>query len=142
MTQLEVGQTLSSFERDTGPGQWNRFAAVNEEFVDIHMDDDAGRAAGFPGAIGMGNLEVAYLHNLLRRVIGTQGRIVGLTCRFQAPNLKGQTVRAGARVAAVRHDGDEVVVELETWVDEVAGSVLCSGTATVALMGAPGGRTA
>ena len=37
----------------------------HEEFVPIHMDDDAGRRAGNPGAFGMGNLQIAYLHALL-----------------------------------------------------------------------------
>jgi hypothetical protein len=41
----KVGDELPPFVRTTGFDNWNRYAAVNDEFVPIHMDDDAGRAA-------------------------------------------------------------------------------------------------
>ena len=129
--QLHAGQTLRPFVRATGPEVWNRFAAVNDEFVDIHMDDDAGRAAGFPGAIGMGNLQVAYLHNFLRSILPAGGRIARVSCRFRQPNLKGQSVRAGGRVSAVRAIETGRQVDLDVWVKTDSGAVLCSGEATV-----------
>ena len=48
---------MPTFTRSTALGNWNRFATVNDEFVQIYMDDDAGRAAGYPPAFGMGNLQ-------------------------------------------------------------------------------------
>ena len=79
---VAIGQEIPTFEREAGFHTWNRYAAVNEEFVPIHMDDDAGRAAGNPGAFGMGNLQVAYLHTLLRQWIGEDGRIVSVSCQL------------------------------------------------------------
>ena len=39
---------------------WNRYAAVNDKFVYIHMDDEAGGSAlNEQGAFGMGNLRYA-----------------------------------------------------------------------------------
>src|ERR1700757_957219 len=96
-----VGDTLPTFERTTGFHNWNRYAAVNDEFVPIHMDDEAGRNAGYPTAFGMGTLQWAYLHNLLRTWIGEDGDILELTCQFRGPNIKGQTVTAHGVVAAV-----------------------------------------
>ena len=43
---VAIGQEIPTFEREAGFHAWNRYAAVNEEFVPIHMDDDAGRRAG------------------------------------------------------------------------------------------------
>lgn len=126
---LQVGDELPVFERTTGFDNWNRFAAVNDEFVPIHMDDEAGRAAGYPTAFGMGNLQWSYLHNAIRGRLGDDGRIVRLSCRFHAPNTKGMTVRAGGTVTAVR-DG---LVDLDVWVEDQDGNRLASGTATVAL---------
>ena len=83
-----------SFVRTTGFHNWNRYAAVNDEFVPIHMDDEAGRAQGFPGAFGMGNLMWSYLHNLLRDWMGDDGRIVTMACSFRSPNNRGMTVEA------------------------------------------------
>ena len=75
-----VDHEIPPFERIVGLHNWNRYAAVNDEFVDIHMDDDAGRDAGYPGAFGMGNLQWSYLHNLIRAWVGDDGRIVRMAC--------------------------------------------------------------
>jgi len=52
------------------------------------MDDEAGRAAGHPTAIGMGNLQWAYLHNLLRGWLGGRGRIVRVEGWAEVPPRK------------------------------------------------------
>ena len=87
---LRPGEELAPFVRPAGLETWNRFAAVNDEFVDIHMDDAAGRAAGYSGAFGMGNLQWAYLHNLLRDWLPAEGRIVELACRFRRASERGR----------------------------------------------------
>jgi hypothetical protein len=84
-SELTVGAEIPVFQRATGLQNWNRYAAVNDEFVDFHMDDEAGRAAGFPTAFGMGNLQWSYLHSLLRAWIGDEGRIVRLSCHRLGP---------------------------------------------------------
>jgi acyl dehydratase len=130
---VEVGQELPTFERRSSFHAWNRYAAVNEEFVPIHMDDEAGRRAGNPGAFGMGNLQVAYLHAMLRQWIGDDGRIVSVACQMRAPNLRDHANIAGGRVMAVRHEDGETLVDLEVWTRTEEGTVLAPGTATVAL---------
>ncbi len=43
VSELAVGMEIPEFQRATGLHNWNRYAAVNYEFVDIHMDDEAGQ---------------------------------------------------------------------------------------------------
>jgi len=136
---VSVGAEVPEYVRTTDLANWNRYAAVNDEFVPIHMDDEAGRAAGFPSAFGMGNLLWAYLHNMLRDWIEAEfagaGRIVSVECSFRSPNLRGQTVAARGTVTAVREDAGQTFVELDVAVvdrDEPA-TVLAPGSATVAL---------
>jgi len=129
---LSVGDEIPPFERVTGFANWNRYAAVNDEFVPIHMDDGAGRKAGYPTAIGMGNLQWAFLHNVLREWMGDDGRIEEIACQFRAPNTKDQTVTARGRIEAIRLDGDRVLVDLTVWT-EMDGTDLAPGTATVSL---------
>jgi acyl dehydratase len=136
---VRVGAEIPAFVRTTGPANWNRYAAVNDEFVAIHMDDEAGRAAGAPGAFGMGNLQWAYLHNMLRDWLGDSGRIVSASCQFREKNTKGQTVSARGRVTGVRAGGEtggpETLVDLEIWTEDTEQRALAKGTATVALHG-------
>jgi len=132
---VTVGTELPALVRTTGFDNWNRYAAVNDEFVPIHMDDDAGRAQGFPGAFGMGNLMWSYLHNLVRDWMGDDGRIVRMGCSFRSPNLRGMTVEARGTVTAVHDEDGERVVELELSVvdHDDHDTVLVPATATVAL---------
>ncbi len=97
-----VGDEIPPIIRQTGFHNWNRYAAVNDEFVPIHMDDEAGQAAGYATAFGMGNLQWSYLHNVVREWMGERGTIERLSCQFRGPNLKGQTVTGRGRVTAVR----------------------------------------
>jgi acyl dehydratase len=133
MNDVQVGDELPPFQRATGFHNWNRYAAVNDEFVPIHMDDEAGRAAGYPTAFGMGNLQWSYLHNMLRNWAGDDGRILRLSCQFRGPNTKGQTVTAHGTVSAIRQDEGQRIVDLEVWTEDQHGAKLAPGTATVAL---------
>src|SRR4051794_11354825 len=101
LSALKVGDELPVFQRAAGFAEWNRYAAVNEEFIPIHMDDEAGRASGLPGAIGMGNLQWAYLHNVVREWLGDEGRILSMSCRFASPSFKDTTVSATGRVVDI-----------------------------------------
>ena len=130
---VEVGQELPPFQRVAGFHAWNRYASVNEEFIPIHMDDDAGRAAGNPGAFGMGNLQVAYLHALLRQWVGEDGRILSVKCQMRAPSLRGLQTSARGRVTDVRREAGETIVDLEVWTETEEGTVLTPGTARVSL---------
>ena len=129
--EVKVGDELPVFQRRTGLAEWNRYAAVNDEFVPIHMDDEAGRAAGFQSALGMGNLQIAYLHNLVRDWLGDRGRILTLSCRFNAPNLKDTVIRAGGRVTAVTPTENGVEIALDVWTADAAGNRLAPGVCTV-----------
>src|SRR5579864_7668043 len=102
--EIKVGDELPVFVRQPGFHNWNRYAAVNYQFVPIHMDDEAGRAAGYPGAFAMGNLAWTYLHNVVREWIGEQGRIVTMSCQFRSPTIKGLTVTASGVVTGVRSE--------------------------------------
>jgi len=136
---VTVGTEVPEYVRTTDLANWNRYAAVNDEFVPIHMDDDAGRAAGFPSAFGMGNLLWAYLHNMLRDWIEADfagnGRIVSVDLSFRKPNLRGQTVAARGTVTAVREEDGATIVDLDVAVvnRDAPATVLAPGKATIAV---------
>jgi acyl dehydratase len=128
---VEAGAEIPEFVRQPGLHHWNRYAAVNDEFVPIHMDDEAGRAAGYPSAFGQGNLQWSYLHNVVRQWMGDEGTIERIACSFRGANVKGQTVTARGRVTSVVDDGDRRVIELDIWTGNDAGEQLAPGTARV-----------
>ena len=127
------GQEIPTFRRTQGFPVWNRFAAVNAEFFDLHMDDEAARVIGYPSAIGMGHHQWAYLHALLESWMGDEGDVLRLSCQFRGLNLKGAIVTAHGRVEGSHPSGDRLLVDLDVWVERDDGARIVSGEATVAV---------
>jgi acyl dehydratase len=124
---------LPTFVRTTGLQHWNRYAAVNDEFIDIHMDDDAAKAIGMPGVFGMGNLRIAYLHNLLSGWLGDRGDIAEFRCEFRGLNFKGDTLTCTATETGQREEDGLSLVDLALGVANQDGTDTCPGSATVVL---------
>lgn len=130
---VSEGEELPSFVRTTDLMHWNRYAAVNDEFIPIHMDDAAGQAAGQPAAFGMGNLRFAYLHNLLRAWLGDDGDIRRVSVQYRGFNQKHDTLTCYGKVTRQYEDEGEPRIDLEVWVENQHGQVVTPGQATVAL---------
>lgn len=131
---VRVGDSLPAWTRQTDLMHWNRFAAVNDEFVYIHMDDEAGRNAGNPaGAFGMGNLRWAYLHNLLRDWMGDDGDVREMEVQFRGINQKNDVLTCIGTVTDKRIEGGEGLVTIRLDVVNQASQRTTPGQAVVAL---------
>ncbi len=131
---LNVGDKIPSWSRKTSFAEWNRYAAVNEEFVPFHMDDEAGRRAGNEqGAFGMGNLRYAYIVNALRDWLGDEGVIREVGCQYRAINQKDETLTVVGEVTDKElQNGCQLVhLKLDVVNDEDRGT--CPGHAIVEL---------
>jgi acyl dehydratase len=131
---VEVGSELPTFSRETDLMNWNRFAAVNDEFTYNHMDDDYGREVmGRSGAIGMGNLRLSYVICLLQDWAGDEADIREAEISFREFNHKGDVLTAvGTIVEKLVEDGEHLV-RVETDVVNQDGVGTSPGHALVAL---------
>ena len=130
---VDEGQQIPTFARKTDLMHWNRYAAVNDEFVYIHMDPDYAKSIGQPDVFGMGNLRLAYLHNMLRNWLGEAGDITRVGCQYRALNLRDDVLTAHGRVTRKYVEHGEHLVDLEVWVENQQGENTCPGVATVRL---------
>ena len=131
---VEVGQDIPTWSRKTDLMNWNRYAAVNDEFVYIHMDDEAGRAAlNEPGAFGMGNLRFAYLHNMLRDWAGDEAQVKKLGCQYRSIDQKDDVLTYVGKVIGKRSENGDHLIDLEVDVLNQDGRSTTPGEATVAL---------
>jgi len=131
---VSVGDEMPSWSRQTDFMHWNRYAAVNDEFVPFHMDDEAGRKAGNKdGAFGMGNLRYAYLANALRDWIGDEAEIREIGCQYRAINQKNDVLVVVGQVVEKAVVDGEHRVKLTTNVINQTGEATCPGHAVVAL---------
>jgi acyl dehydratase len=131
---VEVGQEIPGFKRRTDLMNWNRYAAVNDEFIPIHMDDEAGRKGqNEQGAFGMGNLRTAYIHNMLREWAGDEAEIREVNIQFRAINQKNDVLSTTGKIVEKTVEGDDHLVRLETNVINQDGAGTAPGYAVVAL---------
>jgi len=131
---VEVGQQITPWSRKTDFMNWNRYAAVNDEFVYFHMDDEAGRAAkNEQGAFGMGNLRFTYLLNMLRDWAGDEAEIRQLGCQYRAINQKDDVLTCTGTITDKKVENGEHLVYLEVDVMNQDGKPTTPGTAVIVL---------
>ena len=131
---IEVGQELPPFVRETDLMNWNRYAAVNDEFTYTHMDDEVGRSKlNERGAFGMGNLRLAFMINMLTDWAGDEVDVREASIRFSAINQKGDVLRTVGGVVEKTTDGSDHLVRIETDVINQDGVSTSPGYAVVAL---------
>jgi hypothetical protein len=131
LADLTVGSQIPTFAREGSFHHWNRFAAVNDEFADHHMEDEAARHEGFPAAVGMGPLIFSLYHALLRQWLGGDGRIVSVTMQLRGPWERGHTMVLRGEVTAVRDEDGARSIDLNVWGEDTDGTMLNRGTAVV-----------
>ena len=131
---IHVGDRMPEWSRRTSFAEWNRYAAVNDEFVPFHMDDEAGRRAGNEaGAFGMGNLRYAYIVNALHDWIGDEGAVREVGCQYRAINQKEDTLTVVGEVTGKAVEGGEQRVRLSVNVVNQDGLATCPGHAVIVL---------
>ena len=131
---VNIGEDIPSWTRQTDLMHWNRFAAVNDEFGYIHMDDEGGRAAANEqGAFGIGNLRFAYLLNMLRDWAGDEVEIRELGVQFRVINQKNDVLTCVGTVTEKTVENGEHLVKLDTNVVNQDGVGTCPGQAVVVL---------
>ncbi len=131
---LNVGDAMPEWSRETDFMNWNRYAAVNDEFVYIHMDDEAGKAAlNEQGAFGMGNLRYTYMLNALRDWLGDEARIMECGLRYRARNQKRDVLTVTGTITDKTLEDGMQLVHLEMNVVNQDGDSTSPGHAVVAL---------
>lgn len=129
---VNVGDTVPEWSRQTDFMHWNRYAAVNDEFIPIHMDDEAGRKAlNEQGAFGMGNLRYAYIVNALQSWIGDEAQIREIGCEFRAINQKNDVLTVVGTVTEKRVTDGEHQLLLDIDVVNQDGKKTCPGHAVL-----------
>ena len=132
VSNVAPGDQIPPLQRRGNFVTWTRYAAVNYEIADHHMDDDVARHEGFAAAFAMAPFTFALVQTMLRDWIGLDGRIVSVAISLRSPWLRGRLFTAAGTVTAVRPGGDETFVDLDVWADDDHGTRLVQGPATVA----------
>ena len=80
----------------------------------LHQDDEAARAAGFPGIIAHGMFTLGHLTSAIVAWAGDASALVRIRVHFRAPVFIGETIVAGGTVKAL--DPERRTATLDVWV--------------------------
>jgi len=131
---VKVGDEIPTFVKQTDFMHWNRYAAINDEFVYIHMDDEAGKNSGnAQGAFGMGNLRWAYLQNMLRDWMGDEAEVREMSVQYRAINQKHDVLTCTGKITEKKVEGSDNLVRLDLNVIDQNGKGTTPGYAVVSL---------
>jgi acyl dehydratase len=90
------------------------YAELSGDRNPLHQDDEAARAAGFPGIIAHGMFTMGHLAACISAWAGGPERVTRLSAQFRAPVFMGEEIVAGGSVKAV--DDERTIALIECWV--------------------------
>ena len=130
---IEIGDEIPGLDKEAiGRVQLALYAGASGDHNPIHLDDDAARAGGLPGAIAHGMLSLAFLGQLVGNWV-PQSRLRELGGRFSSIVALGEAVSCAGTVTAKSERDGERHVELEISATTAAGKRAIIGKAVVAL---------
>jgi acyl dehydratase len=111
---VEAGAELPALERTVRAEDVAAYAAASGDENPLHRDDDAARAAGFPGIIAHGMFTMGHLASCISAWAGDAAAIRRMRVSFRSPVRMGDTIVAGGRIMAL--DPATRRATLEVWV--------------------------
>jgi acyl dehydratase len=112
--EVAVGQELPTLERVVRPEDIRAYAEASGDRNPLHLDEEAARAAGFPGVIAHGMFTMGHLGSCLTRWAGAAAAITHLRAAFRSPVMTGDRIVAGGRITSL--DAASRRATLEVWV--------------------------
>ena len=108
------------------------FAGASGDHNPIHLDDEEARKGGLPGVIAHGMLNMAYLSQLLTRLV-PQKQLRGFQARFVGMTKPGDVITCSGEVTGREDDGGETVLDLKISARTQDDLKVLDGTARIAL---------
>ena len=128
---LEVGQMFSAVvAEDLKRTQIVQYAGASGDYNPLHTDEIfATQVAGYPSVFAHGMLTMGMTSRMVTDLVG-DGRLRTFGGRFTSQVFPGDDLTTTAKVAALRDDGGEQLVELSLETVNQSGAAVFTGYAT------------
>ena len=110
---VSQGDELPSLERVITREDVKAYADASGDQNPLHQDDEAARAAGFPGIIAHGMFTLGHLTSCIVAWAG-ESALARVRVQFRAPVFVGEMIVAGGTVKAL--DPERRTATLDVWV--------------------------
>jgi len=111
---VSPGEELPALDRLVTREDIKAYADASGDQNPLHQDDEAARAAGFPGIIAHGMFTLGHLTSCVVAWAGDAAALARVRAQFRAPVFVGETIVAGGRVKSL--DPERRTATLDVWV--------------------------
>ena len=111
---VSPGEELPVLERVVTREDVKAYADASGDQNPLHQDDEAARAAGFPGIVAHGMFTLGHLTSCIVAWAGEASALARVRVQFRAPVFIGETIVAGGTVKSL--DPERRTATLDVWV--------------------------
>jgi acyl dehydratase len=101
LEDVHIGDELPAVERIVRREEIGDYAEASGDRNPLHLDDDAARAAGFPGVIAHGMFTMGLVASAVTAWVGDAGALRRMKVAFRAPVRPGDMIIVSGRVRAI-----------------------------------------
>jgi acyl dehydratase len=112
--KVSAGEELPAMERVVTREDVKAYADASGDQNPLHQNEEAARAAGFPGIIAHGMFTLGHLTSCVVAWAGDAAALARIRAQFRAPVFVGETIVAGGTVKAL--DPERRTATLDVWV--------------------------
>jgi acyl dehydratase len=127
------GDEITSIKKNCSTQQLVHWAAASGDFYQIHYDRDFAGSTGLDNIIVHGALKNAFLGQLLHDWAAPGGTIREFGCEYRGMDFPNQDITCRGIVTAKSVEGDDHIVELDIWTENLEGQKTTPGIAIVIL---------
>lgn len=107
------------------------WCGAEEDYLNIHYDEAAAKAAGLPGCVIQGYFKCGMLGRMLTDWLGERGTLKKIAVSYRGMDFPGDTLTCCGKVTNKYVQEDENYIELEIWTENQRGEKTTPGTAVV-----------
>jgi acyl dehydratase len=128
--QIKVGDALTPLSKDAiSRTQIAQFAAATNDFLPMHVDEEAAKAKGYSGICAQGQMAFAYCEQALKKHAENLD-ILKISSTFQKLIWPGDMLTCKGLVSKRYEEDGEQLVDFDLWVENQNQDVILKGKAT------------
>jgi acyl dehydratase len=107
------------------------WCGAEEDYLNIHYDEAAAKAAGLPGCIIQGTFKCGMLGRMVTDWLGESGTLRRISVSYRGMDFPGDTITCRGKVTNSYIKDSESRIELELWTENQRGQKTTQGIAVV-----------
>jgi acyl dehydratase len=143
MQSLAYGQLVNYLRKHPAYGFQHPTSNRMEPVSRVNQDDYVAKEIGIHSAYDFGSERISWISHALTNWMGDDGFLKKLHVEIRLPNIIGDATYCKGKIVKKYKEGEDHLVDLEAWAENMRGEITAPGRATIKLLSkeVPGGHT-